>query len=189
MLNRNLLKLIFIIFIAQSLSCVWYTFDKTNDEDFWGAYLPDTKYSLMRDVFIIKPSIQGMPSSNKILIPESNYKGRVLGRHFMAPNSIVDYLKNPKENSKHIINYGGKTHEHEIDVIGVVKAGTKLEVVKIEVEKGFNFMVGTFQNVTPFAKVLTGPYKGEIVDITDISVYYKNMDDIHVYRPERALIR
>ncbi len=51
-------------------------------------------------------------------------------------------------------------------------------------------MTGGFEEVIPYATILTGPYKGKVVGITDISIYYADFNTgIFLYDPEFGIIK
>lgn len=54
---------------------------------------------ITRDLFMVRPHPVLMPTK-VALLPESNYKGRKIGRLYAAPNTIEGYLKDPEYGSK-----------------------------------------------------------------------------------------
>ena len=162
--------------------CAFYTVDVSRDDELWGGYSFQEEYIVDKDLFIIIPTL----STKKVLVPESSYHGRLLGRHYMAPNSISEYLKDPVQSS--VYRNGGS--EYKIDVVGVVKKGTILKTTKLEKRKAWTFYYGNTNDIFPYAEIITGDHTGTTVELTDVSVYRLNPKyDVYVYDPEEGLIR
>lgn len=149
-----------------------------------GEYEMDNKYIIERDIFLIR---QQYSLRNYYLIPEENYNVRGLGRHYSAPDSIKQYEENPEDAS--IKKIGSPIPDIKLNVVGIVRAGTKIKSIKVTSRKGWTFMYGSFQEITPYGEILTGPYAGKVVDIKDISIYYKSADGIFLYKPETGVLK
>jgi hypothetical protein len=164
--------------------CVSRTSDVTRDDSLWGGYHRQKEYVLLRDVFAVRVD-GGMPSSKKLaLVPEASLK-RGLGRHYMSPNSIEEYKKNPKEATTILL----KNSQVTMDVAGILPVGTRLKLTELQLRSGWAMMVGSFKDLTPWAVVMDGSFAGASVDITDISIYYRNSStDPFMYRPEAGVI-
>ena len=163
---------------------VSFTTDVTDSKALWGGYSSGKEYVLDRSVFLIKAD--KYTGGHLVLVPEESFK-RCLGRHYSVPDSIDEYRANPEVASiKKYDNF-----EMKIDVVGILEKGEKLELYKLEKNTGWNLWYGGGTTLKPFAKVTSGRFQGEIVDITDVSIYYREESDEgpFLYKPEPGVIR
>ena len=65
-----------------------------------------------------------------------------------------------------------------------------MRTVQIDLHKGWSWFFGDVETLTPWAEILDGEHAGKIVDITDISIYYRDPkgEGIFMYRPEEDVI-
>jgi hypothetical protein len=176
------LGLVVYIFITGGIH---YTSDVSGNEGLWGGYQYQKNYKLLRDVFL-KRSSQGMaPWGRLVLVPEASLKGHP-GRHESSPESIAVYEANPQ--AAVVRDLGD--FKYKIDVVGIVRRGTRLRTIRLDKHKGFSWFFGYVEDLTPYAEILDGEYAGKVVDITDISIYYrkKRGEGIFMYRPEEGVI-
>ena len=116
---------------------------------------------------------------------ESSIK-RGLGRHNSSPNTIEEYEADPeKAGVKDFTDFKMK-----LDVVGIVRKGTRLRTIRLDKHKGWSWWFGNVETLTPWAEILDGEYSGKIVNITDISIYYRQSSGkgIFLYRPEEGII-
>jgi len=163
---------------------VSFSTNVTEDKELWGGYNPDNQYVLDRSVFIIKADKYA--GGHLVLVPEESFK-RCLGRHWSAPDTIDEYRDDPVQAS--IKQYDG--FEMKIDVIGIIERGTILELHKLEKNTEWSLWYGGTTTIKPFAKVKDGTFQGELVDLTDVSIYYRanGQDGPFIYKPEQGVIR
>jgi len=163
---------------------VSFTTDVTDSKAFWGGYSLNEDYILDRSVFVIKAD--KYTGGHLVLVPEESFK-RCLGRHYSAPDSIDEYRANPDEATiKKYDNF-----EMKLDVVGVVEKGEMLKLHKLEKNTGWSLWFGGGTSLKPFAQIMSGPFQGEVVDLTDVSIYYRegNDDGPFLYKPEPGVIR
>jgi hypothetical protein len=138
---------------------------------------------LEHDVFIINDEYHGL-----VLVPPESFpqSRRKLGRHYSAPNSVEEYNADPIAASTKPLQSGS----YKISVAGVLPKGTKLQLPKLILKKNFSFFFGgVVTSLKPIAMVLDGPFKNTEVDITDVSIYYRDDgDEVFRYKPEQYLI-
>jgi|OpeIllAssembly_1097287.scaffolds.fasta_scaffold964903_1 hypothetical protein len=185
----KVISAIVIVFVALVIYIfarggIDYTSNVSNNADLWGEYKYQRNYVLLRDVFIQKSS-QGMaPHGRFVLVPEASF-GRHCGRHESSPKTIAEYEKNPRAAA--IVKSG--EYEFPIDVVGIVRKGTRLRTSRLDKHTGFSWFYGHVETLTPCAEILDGQYAGKKVDITDISYYYqKDGKGIFMYKPEDGVI-
>jgi hypothetical protein len=151
--------------------------NETDNPVYWGKYQA-VEYALSQPVFIIHDN------GKDYLVPESK-NTRCLGRHKLAPKSIAEFNSNPAKASK--IQIG--TTAINVNVKGVLDKGTLLRIKKIEKYTGFSLWSGYAEIIKPYGEILDGPFKGYMVNITDISIYYRDTDNSpFVYEPEQGII-
>ncbi len=184
-IRQVILKVLFIIALSLfSSGCAWYSVNIPEKDKLWGGYQYGQEYIVKRDLFLIRPHPLLMPTKIA-LVPDNSYKGRQLGRFYAAPNSIEAYEKDPDTGARHKED----GFEMKVHVIGVVKAGTILKVNEIKKTKAWTFYYGKTIDLTPYAKILNGPYEGKTVDITDLSIYYRVTEDqVFRHKPEEELL-
>lgn len=161
-----------------------FTTDATADKALWGGYNLDEEYVLDRPIFILKTN--KLNGGHLALVPEGFFKG-CSRRKYAAPNSIKEYRSNPEQGSIKIYNYS----KVKINVVGVLEKGEKLKLHKLDKLTGWSLWAGGATTLKPFAKILSGPYQGKIVDIADVSISYRvsKEDGPYLYKPEQGIIR
>lgn len=177
--KSRMIGLAILLFLATScLRPITYTHDVSDKTRLWGVYDPQKTYVLVRDVFLIRTDL------GLILIPESSYR-RSLGRHNLAPFSIQEYEKDPKGAAL----YRAPDMTIPLDVIGIIRAGTRMKCIQLKETAGFSAMFGFGRFLTPYAKIIDGPHSNTIVDITDISIYYHDKDSgLFLFMPEEGVL-
>jgi len=178
-------KAIFIfLMIAEinylGLSGFSSTKDVSSRSDLWGGYQYQKQYILENDVFLTFVD-SGMADNRLALVPEEQFRGR--RGLYSAPKSIDEYKADPITATTR----GLGSYSYTIDVRGIVKEGTKLEIHKLERHRGFSTFSGYFVVLTPYAIILDGDFSGEVVDIKDISISYED-DGLYKYKPNSLLI-
>lgn len=174
-----------IVGIILAIPALWFLLligigfssNETDNPAYWGKYQAG-EYELSQPVFIIHDD------GKDYLVPESK-NTRCLGRHKLAPESIAEFNTNPAKASRIQI---GKI-EINVNVKGVLEKGTLLRIKKIEKYSGFSLWAGYTEIIRPYGEILDGPFKGHVVNITDISIYYRDTDNNpFVYEPEQGII-
>jgi hypothetical protein len=182
--NRHLM-LIGCCALCLCLSgCFNISTNVSDNAAFWGQYEYKQEYVLLVDVFLIRTDREN--GNRLVLVPAYSFKserGRV--RLWSAPYSIKDYESDPQGSV--VTDYG--SFKSVIDVVGIVRAGTMIRCTLLEQNQGYGWYFGSYKNITPFAKIVTGSFSGEIVDITDVSVYYDKPEGITSYRPDKTILR
>jgi hypothetical protein len=179
-------KVITILVLAMNILVAGcdYTSNVSSKPELWGEYKYQRNYVLLRDIFLQRSS-QGMaPHGRYVLVPEASLD-RGCGRHESSPNTIAEYEKNPRAAS--IVKSGD--NEYPIDVVGIVRKGTRLRTSRLDKHTGISWFYGHVETLTPYAEILDGQFAGKEVDITDISYFYQKDDKgIFMYKPEDGVI-
>lgn len=173
-----------VALVVSLITGISFTSDVTDNKNLWGGYDVDSKYTLDRPVFIIKTD--QITGGRLVLVPEESFS-RCLGRFWSAPDSIDEYRADPVQAA--IKQYDG--FEVKIDVVGVLEMGTNLELHKLEKKSAWSLWFGRTTTIKPLAKVIDGPFQGKIVDLSDVSIYYrgKEREKPFLYKPEKGVIR
>ncbi len=179
-INYNIFNVITLIFICLFFlnGCVVYSnkSDVSKKSDQWGGYEYNQEYTLLADVFLLK-AYSGSKNERMALAPERNFPRR--GIH-STPNSTREYNLN-----KGNVKYGN-------DVIGVIHAGTIIKTISLENISGFTVWYGLTKKNTVYGQVKNGKYQDTIVDMSDISIFYKDLDgndsDVYKYKPDPRLL-
>jgi hypothetical protein len=119
--------------------------DVTQKEEYWGGYKFGQRYELLMDVFLE----QVKDWSDRLVLTPPGQLYQCAGL-YSAPQTVSEYKENPGAWPK---------------VVDVVNAGTHIKCKMLR--KHGTLMWGS--SITIFAEVLDGPYKGQIVDIDDLS--------------------
>jgi hypothetical protein len=185
MMKNSLVYVVLLLFLILLLcGCLNFKRDVTHNKQFLGGYELDKEYRITRDLFL-EWSNSGLSGKRLILIPEESYKGRSIGRHESAPYSIDAFLKDPINSTLVIFT----NFNYTLPVVGIVKNGTIIKLSRLERNYGLNLFYLTHDDITPFAIILDGKFVGKEVDITDISIYYREEEKgTFVYLPEEGLI-
>jgi hypothetical protein len=142
--------------------------DVSGEVKLWGDYKKMGIYKLMEDVFIRNVEL---PLPNKqILVAPREKTIDVYTLHFSSPNSISEYDKN-KDNWK--------------DIKGIVRAGVQLQVTKLIKYKP----AGYPDSLYIYARILDGPYVGQEIEISELSLHGPKSGDLYIYRPNSNLLR
>jgi hypothetical protein len=160
--------------------------DVSDSPYYWGGYDHTKTYVLENDVFIMKEDHHGL-----VLVPPGSFtkSGRRLGRHYSAPYSIEEFKANPEAAATKSLQNFGQNGSYKINVAGILSKGTKLQLTKLTLKKGFSPFYGFVSSLKPIATILDGPYKNTEVDITDVSIYYRSSrEKLSKYTPEQYLI-
>ncbi len=176
-----------LLLLSLSVSingCISFSRDVSHSDSLWGGYNHQKEYKLLRDVFLMRVNTGLLMSKKLVLVPEGSLN-RGLGRHNSSPDSIAEYKKTPKESS--VIK--GTNYQYSLDVVGIIPVGTRFKCTKLKFRSGWTFMTGSVKDLTPWAKILDGPFAGTSVDITDVSIYYReNKGDVFKYKPEEGVV-
>ncbi|MEJ2650019.1 MAG: hypothetical protein P8016_16615 [Sedimentisphaerales bacterium] len=157
----NTMKLISVSIILILFGCINLRHDVSNDEKAWFPYSTKNVYVTREAIFLIKVD-SGLEPERLALVPPSDSK-RGSG-FYSSPKSIQDYNENPNEACRS--NLG---EEFRINVIGIVEIGTEFIPVKVKRNSGWNIWFGNHTYDTRYGKIVSGQYKGTIVDIEDVS--------------------
>lgn len=184
-------KVAIFILLCFGLIAAWIAWmvvdrDVSDSPYYWGGYDHTKTYVLENDVFILNSVNHGL-----VLCPPSSFtkSGRRLGRLCSAPYSIEAFKADPGAASTKSLQGFGLNGSYKINVAGVLSKGTKLQLTKLTLKKGFSLFYGFVTVLKPIATVLDGPYKNTEVDITDVSIYYRSSrEKLSKYAPEQYLI-
>ena len=133
----------------------------------WSPLEKDIIYQVNIDVFLMEVGCCGNEPIRNALVPSRADKR---GGYYSSPNSISEYLADPVNASRRKSEYGGY---HQMKVLGIVKAGTELKPHKIIRNSGYSWWGGGYSSDYKYAKILTGEFTGNIVDIQDVPIYRK----------------
>ena len=173
---KKIVYVIVIILCLTSLSSFLY-FDKisvfpfggidfvkdvSEVNDYWHGYEYQGEYILLQDVFLIQVD-SGLDPERLALTPEGAYR-QTAGLH-IAPETIEAYEKNPVLSK--VIYYGD--YQVQVDVVGVVRSGTKFRCSKLYFHRNFTWFYGYQTDFAMYAIIVDGQYSNEVVDIADIS--------------------
>lgn len=134
------------IFILQLDMLLAHDKNVTQKDKYWGEYENEQIYELEMDVFLEQVDNW---SKRQVLTPPGQIE-QCAGL-YSAPDSVAEYKE-----------YPGKWPE----VTGIVNGGTQIQCKMLR--KHGTLLWGS--SITVFAEILDGPYKGEIVDIDDLSL-------------------
>lgn len=163
-MKRNIFLFVSIFILLQS--CVNFRHEITDNKTAWFPYEIGKDYVLKEDVFLMQVD-SGLESKRLALVPVSDEARS--GGFYSTPKSINDYNKNPKEASRIHLEHG----YFEIIVVAVIKAGTTFTPSRIMQNAGWDLWFGNHTFNTIYGKITNGEYKGEEVDILDISKFDK----------------
>ena len=77
----------------------------------------------------------------------------------------------------------------KINVIGIVAKGTKIKAIKLVKQTGWMIGFGSSEKLAVYGEILSGPYADKIVNMRDISIYYrKPWIKLYVNKPEKGII-
>ena len=155
------------------------TYDTKGMGKSWGGFKPQGDYVLVGDVFLMRPGgnklidhrtgrnlMEDRTSDGEALVPASS-AGRAGGR-YLSPQTIRGYEEHPSESAKK----EGIAFTTVLDVVGIVRAGTRIRTTRIENQLGFSLWHGGFyHSKTVCALIKTGPFNGHEVDIEDLGSF------------------
>jgi hypothetical protein len=170
----------------------------TERVEHWGAYEPGAEYELLMDVFLLRPDSEieyytdtgkwrNKPSQRLALVPPGEVPQRA--GLYTSPKSIMAYEKDPEGAVQR--TYGSGTIVFYDDVVGIVRAGTRLRCVRLDRHLGGSFMTGAGIWHTLYAEILDGGFAGKVADIEDLGRLRKRPWEGHYERePDpRILLR
>lgn len=168
-----------LIAVAGYFAFTGFSFvsDASEEKDLWGGYKPGSVYSLKTYVFMLQLS-----SDNRAWYaasPEGKYdliKDNT-SRFYSVPFSIEEYRES-QEGSLKIVS--GRRYHLNTQVIGILKRGTRILCKKIEKEVSFSMFFGLRRSITVFAEILDGPYSGNVIDISDLSILKQSRPVINI---------
>lgn len=173
-------------YVLLAIACWLTACDSTSREKpnspLWGGFDHKTIYVLTDDVFLL--SVEQNRKSPFVLSPPENKKPS--GRYYKAPRTINQPLSvvETKDDEK-----AAAYHLHTV-ALGIVRKGTRLEVVEVIRERQVSWFFGAITVVTVYAKLLDGEYGGRIVDVLDISSEQHVQDGgIVTYEADPAFLR
>ena len=192
----KIMKLSLIVLASFLLtSCFCIPIEIHENSRLWGEFIPKGEYELMRDVFLIRPY-------NKIYIYK-DARGKVIKRSsdllaltpensfyqnagYSAPNTIQEYEQNPEESVKKDYEYFISV----IDVVGIVRKGTKIRCSLLEKDYCYSLWFGPQGILSYYAQIIDGPYSGSEVDVNDlgVTIYPIKSSDI-ISRPDPRLLK
>ena len=127
-------------------SCFSLKTDVSEETKLWGEFIPNGNYELVRDVFLVRPDnhifdykdgrskVIENSSDRLALTPEGSLCQNA--GFYSAPNTILEYENDPEESVKKdydlFISF--------IDVVGVVRKGTKIRCSRLEKESGLRIL-------------------------------------------------
>ena len=158
-------KLLFLLPTLFFLAgCMNFRHDVSESAEAWRPYDLNSIYDVKTDVFLMEVGCCDNEPIRYALVPSREEKR---GGLYSSPNSIQEYLDDPVNASKRPLDGGGY---YEIKVVGIVKAGTKLKPIKVMRNSGYSWWGGSYSSDYKYVEILSGEFKGEIVDIEDITL-------------------
>lgn len=159
--------LLLAVICCALCSCDHDVTDVSKDYRLWGGYDPRVTYELKTDIFLLRRSIFG-DGGNEVS-PERKSK-------FWRGASVPDTIEQYREASWSPIYW---------DVKGIISAGTSIkpEVLERHVGTSIAGTTGRYDNLYPYGRILSGPYKSMLVNMLWISSYC-NKDEIPSPYPE-----
>lgn len=151
--------LLLVVICAALCSCDDVT-NVSNDNRLWGGYDPRVIYEVKADIFLLRRSF--FDGGGYEVSPERKSK---YWRGADTPDTIEQYRKT----SGNPICGGVK---------GIITAGTRIkpEVLERHVGTSIAGTTGKYDILYPYGRILSGPYKGMLVNMLWISDYC-NKDD------------
>ena len=142
---------------AQMVGCVNFGLQGRADSPNWGGYSPRLRLQVLQDSFVARVS-DGFEGTRHALIPQ----GRVWipARLHPAPETVECWRKGT-DNGWHFPG---------IDIVGIVLAGTVVEIHHVRVNRGWSWGGGGHCIAVVYAKVADGEFAGQLVDMSDMSV-------------------
>jgi len=128
--------------------------------ELWGGFEYQKDYELIADIFLIKVS-SALEPKRLALSPE--------GKLFQEAGLY--------ETPKTIENYKKDTQGVATNVVGIVNTGTRIRSKLLHQNKGFTLWFGFHNGLTRYAKIIDGPYAGNIVEIEDIGRFCRDKCD------------
>lgn len=151
-------------------SCINFRHDITDNKKAWYPYEIGKEYLLREDVFLMKVD-SGMEPERLALVPVSDsHRG---SGFYSSPKSVEEYEENPIKASRRYFPDGDY---YEIDVVGIVRAGTIFSPSRIMQNAGLDLWFGNHTFNTKYGRIKSGPFTGKEVDILDISWFNKVKD-------------
>ncbi len=140
--------------------------DVSGIKEYWGGYEINQEYKLTRYVFLEKEQDW---TEKMVLVPPRNQEhlGRML---WNAPSSKEDYIAK-KQNWP--------------NVIGIIDEGTIIRIQKF----GQHGAPLWSSSIYVIAEIMNGPFKGQLVDIGDISLVYSTAKEPYPLKPDTRILK
>lgn len=152
--------LVVVIFIFWG--CVNIRHDVSKRQEAWGLFHAGSTYSLIQDVFLIRVD-SGLEPSRLALVPPST-ADRGSG-FYSSPQSVAEYEKDPVASTHIAYEY----FTNIIEVVGIIRQGTQFTPRSVKRNSGWNLWFGSHTDDTIYGEILTGAFKGTVVDLGDVS--------------------
>lgn len=161
--------------LLSSIGCFNFRYDVSGRQDAWGAYRKDETYALRWDTFLMRVGSQ----KELALVPPS-VENRGSGT-YSSPRSIEEYRRDPvtatQRRYTHFTNI--------LDVAGIVAKGTLFAPRYVKRDSGWSLWYGFGSINTIYGEIMTGEFRGAIVDLRDVSWFMEDKDILTSY-VERA---
>lgn len=157
-------------------------FDVTYDTERMGAYRRGQRYEIIRDVFLMREN--GCAHKHLVLAAGEEYKGLLTLLMQPVPHSVEAYEQDPDAWS--VLKSDGI--EIPIDVRGIVRAGTIIEIRKGVAYWGYSPWYGPGGSFHIYARIETGPYTDTLATVDELSVFQLKDDGWFMY-PEPGLLK
>jgi len=149
-----------------------YEKDISNRQELWGGYAKGEKYVLLYDIFLEEEEFPTKMRKYAGVPPRELTQG-VYSLVYGPPDSIRVYLESP---------------EQWPEIIGIIKAGTKIECTKIIGWGSFTWPMSR----GVYATILDGPFAGKSINTEDLSItswIKSGKGEDYVYYPNYGLLK
>ena len=183
--NRNILEFILVAFIILDIQgCVSFTRDVSHHKEWWGGYVYEQEYVLLKDVFLLTDNTE-----KYFLVPDKSVF-RYAGIK-SAPESVEDYRNSPKKIEQAFEDEWKDTIGNKI--LGIVDAGTRIKCVRLEKLNGFSIWWGFENGIEIYGKIIDGPFTNFEVNMQDVSTFNccgRDCDnDPILFKPDSRLLK